>query len=147
MSYGIYNNFTPCKWRLGGIQESLSVHLSVHLSLQICVRPITFFALTLAYCIWHMCLSTWDIVSHTFIIPIWRSLEKNYSFWHSFVLVPQFVLSFEIVIPYLAHMCIMSSNITLWKIHCTVSNHLKSIEEPLVKKSNKVRYLFNTCIY
>ena len=101
--YETYNNFTPCEWRSGrytGI--SLSVHLSVRLCLQIRVRPVTIFCFNI-----NMGLSTWHIVLHTFKIPIWLSPGKIYSVWHGFVLVPQFVLSFEIVIPYIAHECIM----------------------------------------
>ena len=69
-------NYTPERKSGGCTGINLSVCLPICLSIcpsvQIRVRPITIFALTLALHVWHMGLSTWKDVSRTFMIPIRR---------------------------------------------------------------------------
>ena len=71
-----------------------------------CVQPITIFDLKLAYHIWHMCLSLWEDVLWSFMIPIRLDLWPQgqiYRFLPWLCVRPVTSVCFDIGIPYLAH--------------------------------------------
>ena len=66
--------------------------LSVRLSVQIRVTARKFFfALTSTYHIWHMGVSPWDYVTHTFMVPIRTFTFMEFLTWNYKVILLQYI--------------------------------------------------------
>ena len=90
--YLSYTSWTNLRGLRMGIYRNHFATLSVRLSVQIRVTARKFFfALTSTYHIWHMGVSPWDYVTHTFMVPIRTFTFMEFLTWNYKVILLQYI--------------------------------------------------------